>query len=162
MRRALSPPRAFRRGFTLIELMVVLAIAAILAVVAAPAFSELIVGQRARAAASALQDSLWMARSEAIKRNRSVGFELASLGAGWTVSIQGDPNGVLLRQDGLNGLTLSASSGTPVSFVYNSQGRLANGAAALTLTISAADGAGARCIRFDAAAKPRMTSGACT
>lgn len=162
MRRAFSSPRTLRQGFTLVELMVVLAIAAILAVVAAPAFSELIIGQRARAAASALQDSLWIARSEAIKRNRSVGFELNSLDAGWTIAVQDDPDEVLLRQDGLTGLTLSASRGTPVSFVYNSQGRLANGVASLTLTISAADGAGARCIRFDAAAKPRMTAGACT
>lgn len=156
------PPFPKARGFTLVELMVVVGIAALLAVMAAPALGELIVGQRARAAASALQDSLWMARSEAIKRNRPVGFELDTLEAGWTVVLEDAPETVLHRQDGFTGLRLTASADTPVRFIYNSQGRLAQGVAALTLTVSAADGGGARCIRFDAAAKPRMSAGACT
>lgn len=56
-------------GATLVELMVVLAIAAILLGVAIPGFASLIHSSRLSAATSDLLVSLHLARSEAIKRN---------------------------------------------------------------------------------------------
>lgn len=150
-------------GFTLIELMAVVTVATILALVAAPAFTDLIASTRARSAASALQDSLWLARSEAIKRNRSVGFTLASIEDGWTITLVDDPDTVLLQQGGFSGLQVSISGDAEsVEFEYNSQGRLVNGVAAVKLTVSGTDGSGSRCIKFDAAARPKMLRGACT
>jgi type IV fimbrial biogenesis protein FimT len=56
-------------GVTLVELMVVLAIAAILATLAIPGFASLIHSSRLSSATTELLVSLHLARSEAIKRN---------------------------------------------------------------------------------------------
>jgi type IV fimbrial biogenesis protein FimT len=60
------------RGFTLLELLTVIAIAAILAAVAIPSFTKVIATQRLKSAASNIQVSLLTARSEGIKRNVNV------------------------------------------------------------------------------------------
>jgi Tfp pilus assembly protein FimT len=52
---------------------VTLAIAAILAAVAAPSMSTMLVGNRIRTSGTDLMSSLLLARSEAIKRKRSSG-----------------------------------------------------------------------------------------
>lgn len=80
-------------GFSLIELMVTVAIVAILASLAAPSFSSLIASNRASSAASALQVSLSLARSEAVKRGADARVTVAANGAagtwsnGWTVFV---------------------------------------------------------------------------
>ena len=56
-------------GVTLLELMIVIAVAAILTAMAAPSFNELIRDMRMSSAASQLFVDLNQARSEAIKRN---------------------------------------------------------------------------------------------
>ena len=60
------------RGFTLVELMVVIAIMAILAVLAAPSFKEFIAKQQTRSAAYELAQTFQTARSNAILNRRSV------------------------------------------------------------------------------------------
>ena len=67
-----TPCAAFLHGFTLIELMVTIAIVAILATVAAPSFNEAILGSRLTAFANNFVASAMLARSEAIKRNSTV------------------------------------------------------------------------------------------
>ena len=71
------------RGVTLTELMVTLAVIAILTVVAAPGFSEYIQKSRVRGAGEALTDLLSQARSEAIKRDRQVAVTLGGSVASW-------------------------------------------------------------------------------
>jgi type IV fimbrial biogenesis protein FimT len=58
-----------QKGFTLIELMVVVAIGAILAVLAIPSFSAFINNTRLSSTQSQLMSDLNFARSEAVKRN---------------------------------------------------------------------------------------------
>src|SRR5258708_33378493 len=59
-------------GFTVVELVVTISIAAILTTVAVPSFSGLIASQRAKTVASELFASLLKTRAEAIMRNANV------------------------------------------------------------------------------------------
>lgn len=62
------------QGFTLIELMVVLAISAILLAVAAPSFSVMIKKSRSEALIRELGSALSLARTEAVSRGVTVSF----------------------------------------------------------------------------------------
>jgi len=84
--RTAVPSRAL--GFTLIELMVTIGIAAVLAGLAAPSFRDLIANNRLKSHTSALHTSLLQARSEAIKRNSRVVLCKSSDGA--TCATSGD------------------------------------------------------------------------
>lgn len=59
-------------GFTLLELLITVAVAAILAALAAPGFASLINSNRLSAQANEVVASLQLARTEAIKQNRRV------------------------------------------------------------------------------------------
>lgn len=61
-----------RRGFTLVELAVALALTAVLLGMAAPSFGRLVVERQLRNEARRLSDAIFQARSEALKRNRPV------------------------------------------------------------------------------------------
>jgi type IV fimbrial biogenesis protein FimT len=61
-----------QRGFTLIELMVTVAVLAILVMLAAPSFRNAIMNVRMSAQVNDLMSDLALARSEAIKRNLTV------------------------------------------------------------------------------------------
>lgn len=60
------------KGFTLLELIVTVAILGIVATLALPSFNELIADNRIRAITSELHSSLLKTRSEAIKRGKPV------------------------------------------------------------------------------------------
>ena len=83
----LSPPalgqRTTARGFSLLEVMVVVAILAILAALAGPSFTPMIERWRVRSATEDLQSSLYFARSEAIKRGGGISVA-AKDGADWS------------------------------------------------------------------------------
>ena len=59
-------------GFTLVELMMAITVAAILLVIAVPSFRDAALGSRLSAVANNLLASVQLARSEAIKRNQTV------------------------------------------------------------------------------------------
>lgn len=67
-----APRRA--RGFTIVELMTALAVAAVLMMIAVPSFSNMINSNRLTTAANAMIGALNSARMEAVKRNGSVQF----------------------------------------------------------------------------------------
>jgi type IV fimbrial biogenesis protein FimT len=148
-------------GFTLIELMVVVALAAILAAMAAPSFKSFVSGQRVKTAASDFAMAAILARSEAIKRNADVTITSVTAGAtgwkdGWTVAVGGTP---LSQQQAYTGVTFS---GPASAITYNGSGRLS--AAVTTMTISGTDGS-ARCVAFDLSGMPKSSkssSGTCT
>lgn len=92
-------PGALRlRGFTLIETLMVVVIVAILASVAGPSMVDMYRTSRLSSASSALQVSLNLARSEAIKRGSDSRVTVVANGAagvftnGWTVFADGTTN----------------------------------------------------------------------
>lgn len=70
-RTKIQAPRD-RGGFTLVELMITVAVMAILAAIATPAMQGLINANRLAGAASELESTLQIARSEAVRRNARV------------------------------------------------------------------------------------------
>jgi type IV fimbrial biogenesis protein FimT len=74
-----------QRGFNLIEVMVVVAVLAIIIGLAVPNFAEWTQNQRIRVAADAMQNGFQIARAEAVRRNLPVQLVVGP-GSGWTVA----------------------------------------------------------------------------
>jgi type IV fimbrial biogenesis protein FimT len=96
MGRLRAPRRRSARqaaGLTLIELMVVVAIAAIILALAAPSFSEYIITQRLRSIHGQLATDLQFARSEAVTRSAfvSVRFQEVATATCYIIFIRPEP-----------------------------------------------------------------------
>jgi len=81
-----------RHGFTLIELIVAIAVAAILLTVAVPSLTDLIRNNRVTGQTNELVAMINFARNEAIRRNGSVDVVLTSEADGWGGEVE-DPLG---------------------------------------------------------------------
>lgn len=98
------PRRARPRGFTLIELMIAVAIAAILLALAAPNFTQALGKNRLSSAASELTGAVQLARAEAIRNNRRVTLcrsedgsacsSSSSTWPGWILFVDSNSDGV--------------------------------------------------------------------
>lgn len=143
-------------GFTLIELMVAIAVFGILLAIALPNFSEMIINQRVRSAASDVFATLIFARSEAIKRNAPVRVVRSGTiwEAGWTAQTSGGM--VLKRQDPYTKITISGpASGT---LTFGSNGRPFAGALTLFMVYpTATPNSRARCISLSLSGMPSVT-----
>jgi type IV fimbrial biogenesis protein FimT len=80
--------RAHKMGFTLLELMIIVAILGILVALAAPSLTSILERRKIIAAAEAIQSDLRWTRSEAIKRNTDITITFTPGAAGaWSYTI---------------------------------------------------------------------------
>ena len=88
-RNAMTVPQR-TRGFTLIEIMVGLAIMAFLLLMAMPSFKVHLLDTKIRVAAQSYYDGAQLARSEALRRNQDVTLTLSGLNRAWAVAQGGN------------------------------------------------------------------------
>jgi len=161
-----------RRGFTIIELMIVMVVVGVLAALATPSLRDIVVRTRMKTAASDLHTSLVFARSEAIKRNCQINVvpaNAADWSQGWSVNTTGGapplclippnpPAGtVLTTQDPYQNIAIrttnAAYTTTAVANVtFSGTGRESGSAGAgIAFVISSADypGVPARCVTIN-------------
>lgn len=145
-----------QNGFTLVELMITLAIAAILVSVGIPSFRSVIQTNRAATQTNELVTALNLARSEAVKRSSNISVCASSDSAtcsassnwatGWILfadagtagTFDGGTDTLIRVWSGLNGsTTLTSGSGDP--FVqYRSNGQSSD-ASTVSFTLTVAD-----------------------
>lgn len=117
------------RGFTVIELLVVVAILGVLAALAAPSFSETVKRYRVNSIREDLFSSIQWARSEAVRRRAPVTFaRITGCGAGLTTVDDWDC-GWNAFIDTNNNATLDAAEPVLRSFIIPTGYRLTHNAA---------------------------------
>lgn len=161
------------RGFSLIELLTVLAVAVILVSVALPDLSETIRRQRLKAAANDLYGAIELTRSQAIARGRRVLLVPADAGVDWRdgwivfVDLDGDgrPGGgdeVIVKHGPVAGGITSSSSFSghaPPYLAYNGAGRSCSATSSLAAhwgTLSLFQGRQTRRIKINMLGRARV------
>lgn len=151
--------RSGNAGFTLIELMMTVAVAGILLALAGPSFREALLRQQVSNAAGELVAAVQLARSEAIRNNRRVTLcrsadasacdASTSTWAGWIIFVDTDADGVrdatepVLRGGTIDApVTLHASAnltalGERITFRGDGTARAADGQTLLAGTLAA-------------------------
>jgi len=150
-------------GFTLIELMITLAVAAIVMTLGAPSFQSFFLNNRMSTQANDLISSLNLARSEAIKRAASVKVcssnDQATCSGSWTngwIVITADDVELIRVYGALKGTsTLTATSNT---VTFTSAGFLSGAQTTFTLCDSNETGEEGRQIVVTATGRPGNTS----
>lgn len=171
----LSPATRRMLGLGLVELMVTLAVVAILLSVAAPSFANILRESRLTTASNELLAALFLTRSTAITQGRRVTIctsadgEVCESGigwdAGWIVFADLNNNGIrdpeetVLRAGGQQITGIRMQGNTPVrnyvSYLPNGMTRAVNGALQMGTITACSDGR-ARQIVISAAGRPRV------
>jgi len=158
------PKGAAAAGFTLIELMVAVAVIGILVGVGLPEFRQGLQNSRVKGAGTDMFLSLLLARSEGIKRSANIDLVRGG-GAwtdGWSVQVASDST-VLRSNDALKGdLTLDCNTDTdtgtetcPASVTFNRSGK-ATSIIEYRFYISGNDAVRMRCVVMSLSGRPSL------
>jgi type IV fimbrial biogenesis protein FimT len=167
------------RGFTLVELCVVLAVMAILATFATPSFIAWQTRDQVDARARALFSTLSLARAEAVRRAARVTLcrvdsarhclasgkacesGIADWSCGWALFVDRDGVPTLLRvQPAMPSIAIAGTS-TDLSFTPPA-GQVIGGFRSFDFSArGVSDSAAKRCVRLAAGGRARVTPGAC-
>lgn len=151
------------RGFTLIELMVVVTILAVVAGIAAPSFRSFIGTMNSKSAAFDLIGDLSLARSEAVKQNQTA--TVVPLSGSWSNGWQIVANGVTVRTRSALVSSLSVSGAPVAGVTFRPNGRLSDDTAAgnLKWSISSSiSGVTSRCVVITPTGSARSIPGTCS
>lgn len=131
--RRLSPRRGRRtRGLTLIELMVAIAVVAVLMAAAVPYLGDYVVNSRLREAGNLVFTEALMAQSEAIKRNTTI--QLSTNGSQvQVIEMADDDTTTVLRERTLPGNVTAPTQ----TFDFGPEGRPVPFGTSLTMNLSA-------------------------
>jgi type IV fimbrial biogenesis protein FimT len=152
-----------KSGFTLVEMLVVLAIVVILLAIGIPGMRSLIASQRVRTAASNLQAYLNLTRAEALKRNANVTLSPNSSTdwtAGWHIV---DGSGTTLYTTAaVPSIVIAGGSSTtlPSSITYRGTGRVTS-TSDVVFKISATSTSTYRCVEVDLTGLAIVNSSGC-
>lgn len=160
--------RSGASGFTVIELLIVVAILVILIGIAGPDFRKIIVATRVKNASFEVFSSLTHARNEAVTRNTTVRVcRATNWASGWTITFAADCNSssittanTIRKQDGYQGVTITESP-TSASVSFNGTGR-ANAQVSFSIDAPNINAKDKRCVVIDASGRPRTKEGACS
>jgi type IV fimbrial biogenesis protein FimT len=146
-----------RGGFTIIEMLMVVAIIGIFAGLAAPSMADLLAATAVKGAATDLYSSLIAARSEAIKRraNATVAPVGADWRTGWTVTIGGN---VFQKVDPLKTrVAIDTTPSVPIVFAMN--GRVSSGNQTVKFSDTVRTTVANRCVIVGTSGLPRVRTG---
>lgn len=145
-------------GFSLIEIMIVIAITIVLAGVGVPAMQEMVVNQRIKTTTSDLFASILRARSEAIKRNTNISMNPSTdWSTGWTIPSPTAGEPALLTLSTRSSITVA---GPTAGITFTSAGRL-TGASNVSFNVSSTKGT-PRCITIDLGGRPNVQPHSCS
>ena len=141
-----APAKTRAFGFSLVELMIGIAVMLILATLAVPSFQTWMQNSQIRTAAESIANGLQRARAEAVARNTDVDFVLGT-GSSWTVSVVSAPVPPIdsrASNEGSKNVTVSALAidlATPATSIrFNNLGGVVPSAASLAQVDLAAVG----------------------
>jgi type IV fimbrial biogenesis protein FimT len=150
-----------QRGFTLIEMLVAIAVLAISIAVATPSFRAFTVNQNLRTASMDLVSDLILARNEAVKRNGTV--TIVPINNDWREGWQvvHTASATLLSSAGTLHNSISTEGTPPASIAFDANGRVA---ATVQLGLTADQGAQSlhRCVELDPSGRPRVVKDTCS